>query len=140
MVCSLSVAETCPLEGDFRQLDVTKATQDLLFRLALVIFQHIRTTAETKEKLDKNVRMLAFCASAGAFISAWQQQQQAYVLEDENAPKAHSMLVERLRNMQKYMLKSYDETTGASNHSMWRKYKAKVQQVAKSKRRTAYLV
>ncbi|PFH33158.1 rhoptry neck protein RON4 [Besnoitia besnoiti] len=128
----VAAAGTCPLGEGYREIDVAKTTTDVLFRLTLLIVQQIKRKNSKKAKLNDDQALVALCTSAGAFIAAWQQHQQAFAQEDQNAPKAYALLIERLRHVDKYFLKTYDETTGQSNHGAWKKNKAEIAAVGRS--------
>ncbi|KFH00991.1 rhoptry neck protein RON4 [Toxoplasma gondii MAS] len=126
------VTGSCALGDGYTDIDVTKATTDVLFRITLLILQQIRRKKTERGKLEDDQALVALCSAAGAFVDAWQHQQQALILEDPGTPKAHAQLIERLRNAGKYFMKSYDETTGESDHQQWKKNKAEVSKLGKS--------
>ncbi|CBZ53218.1 unnamed protein product [Neospora caninum Liverpool] len=127
------VTGACALGEGYTEIDVAKATTDVLFRLTFVILHQIKRKNSNNGKLEDDQALVALCSTAGAFVDAWQQQQQALAQEDPGTPKAHAVLIERLRHVDKYFMKTYDETTGESDHKQWKKNKTEVAKIGRVK-------
>nr|CEL67208.1 TPA: rhoptry neck protein RON4 [Neospora caninum Liverpool] len=125
------VTGACALGEGYTEIDVAKATTDVLFRLTFVILHQIKRKNSNNGKLEDDQALVALCSTAGAFVDAWQQQQQALAQEDPGTPKAHAVLIERLRHVDKYFMKTYDETTGESDHKQWKKNKTEVAKIGR---------
>lgn len=100
-------------------IDILKTTEDLIFRLSLLLPAVLAEHIKPKTK-DLSTQAAALCAAAGVFVTAWQQQQVEAGLEHPNGRLAHSVLIERIRNSDKYSLADIDED-GIENTSEYNK-------------------
>lgn len=100
-------------------IDVLKTTEDLIFRISLLLPAALAEHIKPKAK-DLNTQAAALCAAAGVFVTAWQQQQVEAGLEFPNGRPANSVLIERLKNSDKYILTEIDED-GRENTSEYNK-------------------
>lgn len=89
-------------------IDILKTTEDVIFRLSLLVPATLAEFITPNAKTISN-EAAAFCASTGVFLSAWQQQQVEAGFEHPNGRLAHAVLIERLKNAQKYTLTEIDE-------------------------------
>lgn len=102
-------SESCPVSSSTglggRFIDLGKSSDDVVYRLALIIPSLIGNTQTPLHPIETAV----LCGTAGVMASGWQQLRQMIHAEPLSAVLAHSALAERLSNLQKYYLQTPDE-------------------------------
>lgn len=89
-------------------IDVVKTTEDVIFRLALLV-PAVASEYISPASKEVTAEAAAFCTATGIFVSAWQQHQVEAGFEHPNGRLAHSVLIERLKNAGAYTLTEIDE-------------------------------
>lgn len=98
----------CPVRSSStlggKRLDLAKATDDLLLRLATMAPMLLKKSGGRNAP-----RFAAVCGAMGALLAGWQQLLESSMVENSTGVLAHAALIERISNLHKYFLFPYSD-------------------------------